>query len=156
MTRFHRDATAAGTSTYRIRVVSLPPTPYVQWELHVLRLRDETGGATRVLLDTELAGLEDEGPLPNIQTVDRKVMYQPVYDASGVLEYGLRYTDKALVSHCRDLIASLYARGEPIADFVRREIVPLPPPRSPGPALAADSLARTTLLRTDYTEQQAR
>jgi hypothetical protein len=150
MARYHRAAAAAGTNTYRIRIVSLPPTPYIQWELHVLRLRDETGGLTRVLLDTEVAGLEDQGPLPDIQTMDRDVMYQPVYDVNGVAEYGVRYTDKALVSRCRDFIADLYARGEPIADFFRREIAPLPPPRSPSPVLSGDSLERAGRLRSDY------
>jgi hypothetical protein len=157
MIRYQQAAVARGTSTYRIRIVSLPPTPYVQWELHALRLRDETGGLARVLLDTAVADLEDEGPLPNIQTMDREVMYQPVYDASGVLEYGLRYTGKALVSRCRDLIAGLYARGEPLADFFRREIAPLPPPRSPVPALPAESVARRmAIFHSDYTERKAR
>jgi hypothetical protein len=153
MTRHHQALTAAGTSTYRIRIVSLPPTPYVQWELHALRLRDETGGSTRVLLDTAVADLEDEGPLPNIQTMDRFVMYQPIYDASGVGESGVRYIDKALVSRCRDFIADLYARGEPLADFFRREIAPLPPPRLPGPPLPRDSQERSALLRTDFIER---
>jgi hypothetical protein len=135
LTRYHRDTAAAGTSTYRIRIVSLPPTAYIQWELHVLRLRDETGGLTRVLLDTAVADLEDQGPLPDIQTMGRDVMYQPMYDANGVAEYGLRYTDNALVSRCRDFIADLYARGEPIGEFFAREIAHLPPPQSPGPAI---------------------
>jgi hypothetical protein len=157
MTRLHQKFAATGTSTYRIRVVSLPPTPYVQWGLHVLRLRDEAGGLTRVLLDTAVADLEDQGELPNIQTIDREVMYQPMYDASGVGEYGLRYTDKALVSRCRDFIADLYARGEPIADFFRREIAPLPPPGSPGPPLPRESRERRERLRpADFIEQKAR
>jgi hypothetical protein len=156
MIRVHQAHAAAGRSTYRIRIVSLPPTPYVQWELHVLRLRDETGGSTRVLLDTAVADLEDEGQLPNIQTMDREVMYQPVYDASGVAECGVRYTDKALVSRCRDFIADLYARGEPLADFFRREIAPLSAPRLPGPPLSRDSRERTPLLRTDFFERKAR
>jgi hypothetical protein len=156
MIRHQQSLAAGGTSTYRIRIVSLPPTPYVQWELHVLRLRDETGALTRVLLDTEVADLEDEGQLPDIQTMDREVMYQPIYDASGVGECGVRYTDKALVSRCRDFIADLYARGEPLADFFRREIEPLPPPHSPGPLLPEGSRERSALLRTGFIERKAR
>jgi hypothetical protein len=148
LARYHRDAAASGTSTHRIRIVSLPPTAYIQWELHVLRLRDETGGLTRILLDTAVADLEDQGPLPDIQTMDRVVMYQPIYDANGVAEYGLRYTDRTLVSRCRDFIADLYARGEPIGDFFRREIAHLPPPKSPGPVLPRDYLERTGRLRS--------
>ncbi|MGH3246665.1 MAG: DUF6879 family protein [Trebonia sp.] len=147
LTRYHRDAAGGGTSTYRVRIVSLPPTAYIQWELHVLRLRDETGGLIRILLDTAVADLEDQGALPDIQTMDRDVMYQPIYDVNGVAEYGLRYTDKALVSRCRDFIADLYARGEPIEDFFRREIAHLPSPQSPGPVLPRDYLKRTGRLR---------
>src|ERR1700722_12736027 len=47
---YFREVEAAGTSTYRVRIVSLPLTPYMQWELHVLRLRDEAGEPMRILL----------------------------------------------------------------------------------------------------------
>ncbi len=140
---YHRQAEAAGTSTYRIRIVSFPLTPYVQWELHVLRLRDETGGPVRILLDTAVTGEEDKGQLPDIYTMDRDVMYQAVYDDHGVLEYALRYTDRALVSRCRDFIAGLYDRGEPISDFFAREVAPLQPPHPCKPALPTAYLKRT-------------
>src|ERR1700728_2724665 len=39
--RYHEENAAAGIRTRRIRIVSLPVTPYLQWELHLLRLRDE-------------------------------------------------------------------------------------------------------------------
>jgi len=140
---YHREAEAAGTSTYRIRVVSFPLTPYVQWELHVLRLRDETGGPVRVLLDSDVADAEDQGQLPDIYTMDRDVMYQAVYDEHGVLGHALRYTDRALVGHCRDFIADLYDRGEPISDFFAREVASLPPPRRAKPAFPRAYLERT-------------
>jgi hypothetical protein len=140
---YHREAEAAGTSTYRIRVVSLPLTPYLQWEFHVLRLRDETGGPIRVLLDSDVASLEDQGPLPDMYAMDRDVLYRAIYDEHGVLAYALRYTDPALVSRCRDLIAALYARGAPISDFFTREVASLPPPRPADPPLTTAYLART-------------
>jgi hypothetical protein len=37
-----------------------------------------------------------------------------------------------------------------------REIAPLPPPQSPGPALPEESRARVPLLRTDFLERKDR
>jgi hypothetical protein len=139
---YHKENAAAGTVPRRIRIVSLPVTPYLQWELHLLKIRDETGGPIRVLPTSAVADLEDQGPLPDIYTMDGTVMYQAVYDEHGVLEHALRFTDQALVTRCRDFIAGLYARGEPIGDFFEREIVRLPPPR-PVPLIPRDYLAQT-------------
>ena len=61
---YFRELQAAGTSTYRIRIVSLPLTPYLQWEFHVLRLRDEAGEPMRILLDSDVAAAEDQGRCP--------------------------------------------------------------------------------------------
>jgi hypothetical protein len=141
--RYHEENAAAGTQARRIRIVSLPATPYLQWELHLLKIRDETGGPVRILQAGAVAGIEDQGPLPDIYTMDRDVMYQAVYDEHGVLECALRYTGRALVARCRDFIAELYARGEPISSFFGREIARLPPPRPAGPAVPRDYLART-------------
>ena len=90
-----------------------------------------------------IADLEDQGPLPDIYTMDRHVMYQAVYDERGVLEYALRYTDQALVSRCRDFIAGLYGRGEPIGSFFEREIAHLPPPRPAAPVTPRRLPAKT-------------
>lgn len=142
LVRYHRESAAAGTITRRIRIVSLPVTPYLQWELHLLRIRDETGGPVRILLDTAVAELEDEGLLPEIYTMDDTVMYQAVYDEHGVLEHALRYTGRALVGRCRDFIADLYGRGEPVSTFFQREIAQLPLPQMAGPAISRDYLER--------------
>jgi hypothetical protein len=86
LTSYFREHAAHGTVGRRVRIVSLPPTPYLQWELHVLRLRDELGEPMRILQDGDVAGLEEEGPLPDIYTMDCRVMYQAVYDDHGVLD----------------------------------------------------------------------
>ena len=143
LVRYHQEAAVVGTSTYRIRVASLPLTPYMQWELNLLKIRDETGGPIRVLLDSQVAGLEDQGPLPEIYTMDAVVMYEAVYDGNGVLESALRYTDPELVGRCRDFISALYWRGEPVRDFFLREVAHLPPARPRRPAIPQDYLART-------------
>jgi len=139
---YHENATR-GTVSHRIRIISWPLSGYLQWELYHLKIRDEAGGHTRILRDTDVADLEDQGPLPEIYTMDRGIMYQAVYDGRGVLEYALRYTDTALVSRCRDFIADLYERGEPISSFFKREIAPLPPPRPGEPAIPRDYLEQT-------------
>lgn len=141
--RYHQENAAGGTRTRRIRIVRLPLSRYLQWELHLLKLRDETGGLIRILLDADVAALEDEGPLPDIYTMDTNVMYRAIYDKHGVLEYALRFTDKHLVSHCRDFIKDLYDRGEPIGSFFAREVVALPPPHPSEPAIPEDYLQRT-------------
>jgi hypothetical protein len=141
--RYHEENAAAGTQTRRIRIVSLPVTPYLQWELHLLKVRDEAGGPIRILSASAIADLEDQGPLPDIYTMDDIVMYQAVYDERGVLEHALRYTSRPLVARCRDFIAGLYRRGEPIASFFAREIAPLPPPHPLAPAIPQDYLVRT-------------
>lgn len=87
---YHEETAGAGTATRRIRIVSLPVTPYLQWELHLLKVRDETGGPIRILLDSDVADLEDEGPLPDIYTIDRSIMYRAIYDQHGVLDYALK------------------------------------------------------------------
>ena len=141
--RYHKENAAAGTQTRRIRIVSLPVAPYLQWELHLLKVRDEAGGPIRILSASAIADLEDQGPLPEIYTMDDIVMYQAVYDERGVLEYALRYTSRPLVAHCRDFIAGLYSRGEPIASFFAREIAHLPPPGSLASVIPRDYLVRT-------------
>jgi hypothetical protein len=141
--RFHKETTAAGTQTRRIRIVSLPITPYLQWELQQLKIRDETGGPIHILRTSAIANLEDQGPLPEIYTMDSTMMYQAVYDEHGVLEYALRYTDQSLVGRCRDFIADLYDRGEPISSFFEREIAHLPPPHPVAPVVPRDYLTRT-------------
>jgi hypothetical protein len=141
--RYHQENTAAGTQTRRVRIVSLPATPYLQWELHLLKVRNEAGGPIRVLSASAVAGLEDQGPLPEIYTMDTDLMYQAIYDERGVLEYTLRYADRTLVGRCRDFIADLYRRGEPIAAFFKREIAHLPPPRLAKPTLPDDYLETT-------------
>jgi hypothetical protein len=137
---YHREAAAAGTHTYRIRIVSLPLTPYLQWELNLLKIRDETGGPIRVLSADDVRDLEDQGPLPEIYAMDDKVMYQAIYDEKGVLEAARRFDDPALIRRCHEFIAKLYWQGEPIGEFFRREVAQLPPAHLARPTIPPDYL----------------
>jgi hypothetical protein len=114
--------------------------------LFLLLLRDEIGESTRIVSDLDVAGLEDQGPLPEINVLDAGVVYEVVYDSKGLADHAIRYTDAALVCHCQDFIAGLYERGEPISVFFRREIAALPPPRWEGPTLPRDYLEKTGRL----------
>jgi len=140
---YYRENASRGTVSRRLRIVSLPLTGYIQWELEHLKIRDEAGGHSRILRDVDVATLEDHGPLPDIYTLDGDLMYRAIYDDHGVLEYALRYTDRVVVSRCRDFIADLYDRAEPIADFFARKVAHLPPPRPTKPAIPKDYLALT-------------
>lgn len=141
--KYHEENATAGTATRRVRIISLPVTPYLQWELHLLKIRDETGGPIRILQAEDVADLEDQGSLPEIYTMDGLVMYQAIYDERGVLEHALKYTDTLVVSRCRDFIVDLYSRGEPISSFFEREIAHLPPPPPASPTIPGDYLERT-------------
>lgn len=143
LVRYHDEVATAGTATCRIRIVSLPLTPYLQWELNLLKLRDETGGPVRILLTPQVADLEDTGQLPEICTMDSTVMYQAVYDENGVLEHAVRYTDTNLVSRCQTFISGLYRRGEPLGSFFRREVAQLPPARPSEHVISRDYLTQT-------------
>jgi Family of unknown function (DUF6879) len=125
---YHRRVAAAGFTARRVRVVEFPLSPYMQWELHALRIRDECGGPVHVVAATDVADTETNGVLPEIYTIGDEVMYEAVYDDHGVLTAANRFDDPAAVRRWRDLIAGLFATGEPLAAFFAREVAPLPAP----------------------------
>ncbi|MFI7026821.1 DUF6879 family protein [Micromonospora sp. NPDC049900] len=126
---YYRRITGSEFATRRVRVVQEPLTPYLQWELHVLRLRHEYGGLTRVIDSARATDVETDGPLPEIYTLGTDVMYEAVYDADGVLEAARRWRNPAIVTRCQQLIESLYHDGEPLDDYFTRAVAPLEPPR---------------------------
>lgn len=140
LVEYFQKVAAAGTRTRRIRIVRLPLTPYLQWELNVLKVRDEIGNPIRVLPVDGVRDLEDQGPLPEIYTMDDKVMYQAIYDEKGVLEAARRFGDPTLVRRCREFIMELYQQGEPIGEFFRREVAHLPPARPTCPPIPPNYL----------------
>src|SRR5258708_39172034 len=137
-----RQDAARGMTSRRSRIVSLPPSDYLLWELYVLKIRDEAGEAINVLLDTEVANLEDHGQLPDINLLDTGVLYQVIYNDYGVLDHAVRYADEALVRRCRGLIAHLFGRGEPSGGVFQRGITHPPPPRPAHPSLPPACFAR--------------
>ncbi|MDQ0777638.1 hypothetical protein QF026_006104 [Streptomyces aurantiacus] len=116
----------------RLRVVEFPITPYVQWELFVLRVRVETGDAIRIIDARDIAGIERSHPVPEVVILGDVVMYEVVYDGDGNADGAKRYIDSALIRETNAGFDALYARGEAFFDFFDREIAPLAPPRVSG------------------------
>lgn len=127
---YYRRIADSGFATRRVRVVEEPLAPYLQWELHVLRLRHEYGGLTHVVDANAVATAETSGQLPEIYTLGTEVMYEAVYDVDGVLAAARRWRDPELVASCQSFIESLYQGGEPLDEFFSRVVAPLGPPRA--------------------------
>lgn len=119
-----------GVESYRIRVVETPVSPYVQWEMHYLRLRDDVGlNNIRVLDAALLAPFEHDGPIASdLNVINPHVAYKVHYDLHGAIHYVTRYTDRATVNAASIIITSLWGMGEPIQSYFTREIAPLDAP----------------------------
>jgi hypothetical protein len=128
MEAYHRRVAAHGFVAARVRVVEEPISAYLQWELNALRIRDECGGSVRIVRPAQIARFETSGPLPEIYTLGRHVLYEAVYDEEGVLDSVMRYLDRDLIVRCQRFIAGLYEMGEPLKQYFARQVAPLPPP----------------------------
>src|SRR5688500_10085517 len=125
---YYRRISDSGFATRRVRVVDQPLTPYLQWELHVLRLRHECGGQTRVIGSNQLTAHEERHALPELYTLGTDVMYEAIYASNGVLAAARRWRAPALISRCQRFIEDLYDSGEPLDTFFARVVAPLEPP----------------------------
>lgn len=120
-----------GFITRRVRVVEQPIIPYLQWELQILRMRDQYGGKVRIVTGEQVADFERGAPLPEIYTHGTTVMYQAIYDDESVLESARRFVDRDLVVRCQRFIQDLYEIGQPLETFFAEHVAALPPPRRP-------------------------
>ncbi|MBP2472563.1 hypothetical protein JOF53_001435 [Crossiella equi] len=128
-TAYYRRALARGVRHWRVRVVELPLTPYLHWELHVLRLRVACGANARVVGPEQVRALERDGPLPEVFTLGTRVLYQARYDEHGVLAGGRRRTGAELVARWQRTIAGLYQTGQELVTFFEREVAGRSEPR---------------------------
>lgn len=126
--KFQAQASDHGIDLYRVRVVEQPITPYLQWELHGLRLRAECGELIRVVTSDVVREFEDEGMLPELLTLGSLVVYRILYDA-GELAGAVKITDPRVVDRVTGFSRHLYEVGEDMAAFFDRVVAPLPPPR---------------------------
>ncbi|MGW3332470.1 DUF6879 family protein [Streptomyces rubiginosohelvolus] len=125
---YFRDASGRGLAFRRLRVVELPVSPYLQWEMHVLRLRSELGEEIRVLDAGEIADLERDAELPEVVVLGSSVMYAVIYDDDRKGAGARRFTDPGQVRRTTAEFEALFARGEEFSEFFEREISPLEPP----------------------------
>jgi hypothetical protein len=112
----------------RVRVAEQPLTPYLQWELHLLRVRAECGELIRVIGPEHIAAYEREGPVPELVTLNDDTVYEILYDAAGALKGAVRYLDAGTRDRVVARIEELYALGEDIGTFFGREVAHLKPP----------------------------
>jgi hypothetical protein len=117
-----------GIISRRIRVVEIPVTAYVQWELHGLKLRAEYGENIRVVDLNTIAHYEKNGIMPELIFMSSLVMYKICYDERGLLRGAEKFTDRDLISECQIDFNALYQQGEDLHAFFAREVEPLPPP----------------------------
>ncbi|MGW6954735.1 DUF6879 family protein [Streptomyces chartreusis] len=127
-----RKAERLGISHRRLRVVEFPVTPYVQWELFVLRVRVEQGDDIKVLDAREIRDFEKDRPAPEVVILGDVVMYEVVYDEDGNAAGANRFTERELIRETSSGFDALYERAEGFHEFFDREILPLDPPRVAG------------------------
>jgi hypothetical protein len=109
---FGVEEAARGAVFHRVRVVEEPLTPYLQWELHSLRVKAEYGERVRVLPAAAVAGAESGGPLPD----------------AGVPDGALRFTDPGVVAAWEAYVEELYGAAEDLHNYFDRAVADLPPP----------------------------
>ncbi|MFE4049347.1 DUF6879 family protein [Streptomyces sp. YIM B13518] len=126
--RQFRTAARLGILERRLRVVEFPVTPYVQWELFVLRLRVELGDHIRVLDARGIADIEQSRPVPEVVILGDAALYEVLYDEDGNAAGANRFTDRALIRETSAGFDALYERGDDFHAFFDREIAPLAPP----------------------------
>lgn len=123
-----RQTAARGIRRLRVRVVEMPITPYMQWELHEFQYQVAAGEQIRVVAPDVIAPFEVQGPVPELVNVGTETLYETVYDTDGLGIAGIRFTGTDVVSGFRAFMESLFAQGEDFTDFYIREVAPLPPP----------------------------
>ncbi|MFI0241844.1 DUF6879 family protein [Streptomyces sp. NPDC016845] len=123
-----RRAGQLGVRHRRLRVVEFPVTPYVQWELFVLRVRVDVGDDIKILDARSITNIERRRPVPEAVVLGNAVVYEVVYDDDGNPDGANRYTDRDLIQEVNSGFDALYARGEDFRAFFEREVEPLPPP----------------------------
>ncbi|MDH6626940.1 hypothetical protein M2271_004763 [Streptomyces sp. LBL] len=127
-----RKAARLGVTQRRLRVVEFPITPYVQWELFVLRVRVDLGDDIKVLDARDISNIERTRPVPEVVILGDAAMYEVVYDEDGNASGANRYTDRSLIQETNAGFDALYERGEGFHDFFDREIATLAPPETSG------------------------
>lgn len=120
-----------GAELRRLRLVEHPPSPYLRWEMHSLRVFSESGRHIRVLDAAKAADHETGGPLPELLILGATLLYNVRYTEDMEPIGAVRIDDPAAVHDMEVLVAGLYDRAEPVQEYFAREIAPLGPPDPP-------------------------
>ncbi|HEX2743601.1 MAG TPA: hypothetical protein VHN16_04275 [Streptosporangiaceae bacterium] len=120
-------AVVPGLRRCRVRVTERPVTPYLQWEMHVLRMRAGEGEEVRAVDAALVEDQEEDSPLPELAVIGSAV-YLILYTGDGELDGALRSTDPGLVAQAASQVAALFGKGEDIGSYFAREIAVLPAP----------------------------
>lgn len=96
----------------RVRVVELPLTDYLRWELYVLRIRAELGERIRVV--------PPAGPMPEIIVLGEEVVYQVRYDELGVVTGAKLVDDPDLAVGCIADLEVIWRGAEELSGFLDR------------------------------------
>lgn len=142
---YHDRCNDHGIRTQRVRIIDTPLTPYLQWEMHLLFLRDATGGPIRILTHDTPTLLPKQFPhFPEVCGMDTTVLYEHLYDGHGVMYATVKYTNPRTIVEYKYLHEILYGKAAPIGPYFLRHIKPLPAPTI------------TEQLPPDYLEQHHR
>ena len=117
-----------GSRFCRIRVVETPLAPYLQWEMHCLRIRAKCGEHIRVVPARGLSGLEPLGlPVPELVSLCGVTLYATEYDTAKP-DGGRRFTDRKVITSYESFASELFSSGEDLQAYFAREVASLPPP----------------------------
>ncbi|MFC4035947.1 DUF6879 family protein [Streptomyces polygonati] len=123
-----QDGERLGIAQRRLRVVEFPVTTYVQWEMHVLSVRVDTGDPIKAIDARTIADIEEHHLVPEVVIFGDLVMFEVRYDDDGNADGANRFTDTALIKETKAGFDTLYGRAEDFTTFFDREIAPLAPP----------------------------
>ncbi|MEV0002255.1 DUF6879 family protein [Micromonospora sp. NPDC050980] len=112
-----------GSGLHRLRIVELPLTPYLIWELNFLRFRAEAGERIRVLDAGAVSEFEQaHGRIPELMVAGGETVYDVRYDETGLPVGADKVVEPGVVEGCRSLILALFDQAEPFDSFFRREV----------------------------------
>ncbi|QMU71345.1 DUF6879 family protein [Streptacidiphilus sp. P02-A3a] len=126
--RYYGQVRAAGIGLHRVRVVERPVSPYLQWELHVLRARGAFGEDSVVVTADRAATAVGPEPLPDLVVLGTEAVYEIHYTSDGTPDGATRFTAPAAVDRARSLVQRLGQDGERLDAYFVREIAGLGAP----------------------------
>ena len=112
-----REATAAGRSVQRVRVVSVPHVDYTRWGLTVASLNIAAGEDIRWLP----RNLVDPAELSadDFWLIDGQRVVFTIFTPDGAFSGGAETVDRVIVERCIDVRNRAWAAGIPHAQYVR-------------------------------------